>query len=423
MKHLWLIALFSLLQISGQTWQETNITPNSNGQRFDDVFFLNDNLGWAANGFYAAVYKTEDGGLNWTEQLSNADLPGNYYFRNIEFIDENIGFLGTLNDAFFKTTDGGSTWQEVTNITPNPNAICGLDAVGNSTIYGCGAFFSPACIIKSTDGGDTWSYLDMSTYADALVEVLFVDESLGYASGKASSGACILKTTDGGTTWQEIYNSGISGEFVWKLQFINDNPNTIYGSLYSVANNPGKLVKSFDAGVSWSSLDAPETSVQAVGFINESTGWMGGHNTGFYETNDGGVSWSNINFGGNLNRIFILSESLAYATGTSVYKFSQESLSTTEEEQYIDGLDIVTITKNPVENLLHLRLQKNAGDNIILDLYDINGKLISNLKRDIGISTSQSVKYQFDVSHLSSGTYFLNLHNNLGQKSIKFIKN
>lgn len=28
---------------------------NINNQRFDDIFFLDENTGWAANGFYAAV--------------------------------------------------------------------------------------------------------------------------------------------------------------------------------------------------------------------------------------------------------------------------------------------------------------------------------------------------------------------------------
>ena len=65
-------------------WQTMpNIFSNPNGQRFDDVFFLNENLGWAANGYYARIYKTTNGGLDWVEQLNENNIPGNYYFRNI----------------------------------------------------------------------------------------------------------------------------------------------------------------------------------------------------------------------------------------------------------------------------------------------------------------------------------------------------
>jgi photosystem II stability/assembly factor-like uncharacterized protein len=56
---------------------------NIDNQRFDDVFFLNENIGWAANGAYAAVYKTIDGGATWSTQVTEQSLGGNYYFRNI----------------------------------------------------------------------------------------------------------------------------------------------------------------------------------------------------------------------------------------------------------------------------------------------------------------------------------------------------
>ena len=161
MKFIKVLLLLLSINTIAQTWQHApNIVSNTNGVRFDDVFFLNDNLGWAANGYFAAVYKTTDGGLTWIEQLNNTILGSNHYFRNIEFLDENIGFLGTLNGKFYKTVDGGDNWTEV-SIVPNPPAICGIDVVGTSTIYGCGAFFEPAHIIKI----HRWrNYLDIYRY-------------------------------------------------------------------------------------------------------------------------------------------------------------------------------------------------------------------------------------------------------------------
>ncbi len=52
-----------------------------------------------------------------------------------------------------------------------------------------------------------------------------------------------------------------------------------------------------------------------------------GHYTGFHETNNGGQTWTNLTVGNNLNRIFIISSTLAYAGGTSLYKFTSEVLS------------------------------------------------------------------------------------------------
>ncbi|MFV9550161.1 YCF48-related protein [Algibacter sp. PT7-4] len=420
MKLTYAFLLFSF-SVFAQTWQETpNIVTNYDGTRFDDVFFLNTNLGWAANGQHGAVYKTEDGGLNWTEQLNHSDLPGNnQYFRNVEFLNENIGFLGTLNGAFYKTTDGGNNWS-VVNITPNPNAICGIDAVGNSTIYGCGAYFQPAHIIKSTDSGNTWSYINMAAYANALVEIKFLDELNGFAAGRNNTGAIVLKTTDGGLTWTNIYQANIPGEYVWKLQILDNNPNAIFGAIYASSPNPGKLIKSLDGGNSWDSYNAPESGVEAVGFVSETKGWMGGHTTGFHETNDGGETWTNLNVGGNLNRIFIINNSLAYAAGATIYKYTTQTLNTSNSEIYKKDLDI-SFSKNPVDKLLEFSINYKIGDNILIELYNINGNFLKQLTRD-AILTKGSKTYTFNVENLATGSYILGFHSNTGRTIKKFVK-
>jgi len=422
MKLIKLIFLLSTLNSFSQTWQVTSIDANLNGQRFDDVFFLDENIGWAANGFYAAVYKTTDGGVTWSEQLNESMLGGAYYFRNIEFLNSNIGFLGTLNGEFFKTIDGGDNWTLVDNIPTNPLAICGLDTIGESTIYGCGAYFTPAYIIKSTDSGTTWQYIDMSAYANALVEIYFLDENTGFVSGKNSKGGTILKTTDGGITWTEIFNSNIIGEYVWKLQILENSPNVFFGSIESVSPYLGQLIKSTDYGNTWNSYDAPETIIQAVGFISESHGWIGGHTTGFHETTDGGVTWTNINIGSNLNRIFIISPNLAYASGTSIYKFTEDILNIENDiESERESLNI-HFSNNPVKDNLKFTILFNKADNLLIELYDNTGRYIKTLSREPINSSNLEKTYSFNVKNLASGIYIIDFHNNNGRESKRFIK-
>jgi photosystem II stability/assembly factor-like uncharacterized protein len=87
-------AFFLILLISGALQAQLQWRPlasainNIDNQRFDDVFFIDDNIGWAANGAYAAVYKTTDGGANWTTQVTEQSLNGNYYLE--VFIMEKI---------------------------------------------------------------------------------------------------------------------------------------------------------------------------------------------------------------------------------------------------------------------------------------------------------------------------------------------
>jgi len=416
------VLLFLLISnlLSSQTWQPlTSILVNGNNQRFDDVFFLNENLGWAANGYYSAVYKTIDGGANWTLQTTGATLGGPHYFRNIEFLDENIGFLGTLNQKFYKTIDGGTTWNLVTNISPNPDAICGLDCVGTSTVYGCGAYFTPAHIIKSTDSGNTWQFIDMSAYADALVEINFISENVGFVGGNKATGGVILKTTDGGTTWTEILNTNSTGDYVWKLQVLNSNNNVIFGSVESSGGpNPGRLAKSIDGGVTWTFQNAPESIVQAVGFLDENHGWMGGHTTGFYETTNGGATWTNTGVGSNLNRIFFIGN-IAYASGTTIYKMSSLLSNSDFNEQ--DRINLsVKVSPNPVADKLNIEIDFLAEDHILIDLYDNTGKFVKRLMKD-DVNSVGIKKYSFDFS-FPAGTYFIDFHTNTGRQSAKIIK-
>lgn len=420
-----LTTLFTFFSLFAQpSWQQ--VLPALAG-RYDDVFFLNENLGWAA-GSGGFVYKTIDGGQNWELQLQLHLQIQNPYIRNIEFLNENIGFIGTLNGKIYKTTNGGIDWNIMEDIIPpdpsNPlednDVICGLSAIGDYTIYGCGTYYGPAYVIKSSDSGDTWQYFDMSKYAEKLVEVLFVDENIGFASGGSSNGGIILKTIDGGYTWTEIYHTGINGEWVWKLQRLFSNPDVMFGSVESIEPLYGKLLKSIDGGENWVSKEVPDTDIQAVGFITENHGWMGGHHTGFLETFDAGTTWNDTGFGGNLNRIQVFNENLVYCSGQGIYKFS-ESLSTPNFNGNAerDKLE-VKISPNPIENQLEFTVNFKSADHIILRLFDVNGKLLQEFITE-RIPSAISKKYSFPFPY-PAGTYFLNLHDDSGGQSEKFIK-
>ena len=310
--------------------------------------------------------------------------------------------------------------NEITNISPAPRAICGLDAVGTSTIYGCGAYFSTTpFIVKSVDSGATWQYINMSSYATGLVEIMFIDENLGYVSGRSATGGIVLKTTDGGQNWVEIYNSGIPGEYVWKMQLLQGNSDVIFGSIESVTPNNGKLIRTTNAGLTWETKNAPEVEIQAVGFISLDHGWMGGHSTGFYETNDGGNTWVNLNVGSNLNRIFIINENLAYASGTTVYKYDQ-TLSSTDFQEVPRVPLLVKVVPNPIVDKLNLSINFKDSDNLNIELYDHLGRKLKDLFFE-EITQQGEKLYSFDFPY-PKGVYFVNLHSNTGRQSIKIIK-
>ena len=81
-------------------------------------------------------------------------------------------------------------------------------------------------------------------------------------------------------------------------------------------------MKTTDGGVSWEEKLFRNYTQQGIGFINESTGWIGGWSGATYETTDSGNSWHLAGWGRNVNRFRFINDTVAYSVGQRVYKYS-----------------------------------------------------------------------------------------------------
>ncbi|MFK7905555.1 MAG: PKD domain-containing protein [Chitinophagales bacterium] len=89
-----------------------------------DAHFVNVDVGWAVS--LKKIYKTIDGGKNWTQQSYPEGLEGNFrQFQSIHFFDNQLGIVtsvtsGTSDEDISSisnlliTKDGGETWKDVT---------------------------------------------------------------------------------------------------------------------------------------------------------------------------------------------------------------------------------------------------------------------------------------------------------------------
>jgi photosystem II stability/assembly factor-like uncharacterized protein len=232
----------------GKTWEAGFIcptdgysTPNAN-----NIYFINDLVGFSAHS-YRLLAKTTDGGNTWTSLIKDT-LSSTSHFYDVFFFDENTGFavgqLQTNLDVIYKTTDGGRTWTTTSGIvnkalraisfgSRNKGAIVGAGLKGlyttdggttwqSSTFVGVPSSLSSVdlrdlafinettavavgykIILKTTDAGKTWNYIDSTT--NWLYSVSFNKNGIGYASGTGF----ILKSTDGGQTWTNLYDPNV----------------------------------------------------------------------------------------------------------------------------------------------------------------------------------------------------------------------
>ncbi|MBX7043384.1 MAG: metallophosphoesterase [Ignavibacteria bacterium] len=299
--------------------------PDSSSQRFEDVHFPNINTGYIAQ-YSGKIYKTTNGGNNWTLNNTSVDFPHANY-RCLGFFDAFNGLLGTLrfNSPLYRTSNGGANWIQVGLPEPRPYGICGVSIVDGSTAYAVGRYSAPANVIKTTNLGLNWTSIPMDTsLVRTLVDCYFWSPDSGIVVGGyninsyQNGNAVILITSDGGASWQRVYRSGRSGEWCWKISFISKDTGFV-----SIERHSGMsyYLKTTDRGFTWQENPFLVYDQEGIGFINSSTGWIGGWTGPTYKTTDGGANWSQLPWSYFVNRFrFMNNFSSGYAVGDRVYK-------------------------------------------------------------------------------------------------------
>ena len=369
--------LFILLFSSYAFSQWTTLNIPSAG-RYDDVFFINDSLGWAAGGNSGRIYKTSNGGASWTMQYNTGD-----YLRSIEFANPLVGFCGSLESSLFKTTDGGATWIDIApTISPVPAGVCGLSAPSENVIYGCGIWSEPAFVIKSVDGGTTWTSTNLSQYASALVDIFFLSEDTGFVVGKSnpvSEGGIILYTSNGGETWEVKHQTFANEDYIWKIQ----TPDSVhfYGSLDALPSTGNvRIVKSDNAGLSWvtDTIRNTYSYMQTIGFIDAQHGWCGGLST-LFETLDGGLNWNPITVGTAYNRFFRVNSNTAFLSGAKIYKYSNGIPTAISQANSTNEIHTLNVAPNPLNDVAEVEMHIGNKTYCKLELYTADGKLLETL--------------------------------------------
>ena len=221
-------------------------------------------------------------------------------------------YIGVEQEGYFRSTDGGQTWQRITNgikawerlegpgvcyeefydtiIDPrNPNRICMAMAGGPGTIRTSSSAGNNG-VYCSRDGGTTWAQMVTQTmntavYALAADPTNFDIMYAGVNGGPCSNGppicpagtyfnttGAIYKTTDGGVTWTELNALYVEDLRVNMLHVDEQNPNIVLAGTFSKlpntqsgAGNFGNLaqiglLRSTDGGRTWTASTSGMTS-------------------------------------------------------------------------------------------------------------------------------------------------------------------
>lgn len=206
---------------------------------------MGDDPDYELQGGTAAILKTTDGGKNWVSMNNSAfgGVSGDGW-RRIDFINPNTGFFypsGNSNYSVFKTSDGGSSWEEI-------------------------AFTKFTMILK------------------------FYDENYGLIFGPTSPDSVkeMYRTINGGNTWESTPMANTSwGE---DIEFVPGHPEKVWFADYD------NLYFSGDSGKSWSVIDVADEKLggRDIVFTDENVGWLACDMGKVYRTINGGLGVSSV---------------------------------------------------------------------------------------------------------------------------------
>ncbi len=397
MKRLILIAFAILLFhnfVRGQWVQQHSI-----GTPLYNVDFVNQNTGWVT-GNNSVILKTTNGGLNWFNQPIDLGYPKNLY--GLDMLDANTGYIAGWFETILKTTNGGTNWNIISNIpSNNGNSNNDIYFLNSETGWTC-SFIGR--ILKTTNGGINWD----TSYADnTLRDIQFLNAQTGWVCG---DGGTLFKSTNGGLNW--IQRQTLTGSNL-DLHFMNPDTGWLVGE------QSNYVFKTTNGGIRWDTIaQLPGGNLQysyCIYFTRPDIGYIGGTFTRLFKSINGGTLWGRdvIDNLGFINNFSFLNDTVGWAVaggtiihtinGGSIVKVvrisAQIPLACELFQNYPNPFNPVTKIKFDIAGLI--------SSKVVLKIYDALGKEISILfNKDF---SAGSYEVEWDASGLPSGIYFYTL--------------
>ncbi|MFL6300965.1 MAG: WD40/YVTN/BNR-like repeat-containing protein [Terriglobales bacterium] len=284
----------------GKHWH-AGVVPGAEALPFRDVQGISDKVAYLlsiGSGTDSRIYRTTDGGATWTAQFINQNPDAFYDCFAFWNKSRAVAMSDSANGRFpiLRTTDG-QTWQDIgDNVTPALAGEAGFASSGTciATQGGQRAWFTtggatPARVIATTDGGDTWNAYPIPLVAGGAgggFSIAFRDANHGVVGGgDLANGTGVsnnfARSSDGGLTWT-LTNPAPINEAIFGLAYAQgaeavgrtgDNP----AAHTVVATGRKGTAWSPDEGDTWFAL--PQLNgLWTVAFANPKAGWLAGSN-------------------------------------------------------------------------------------------------------------------------------------------------
>jgi photosystem II stability/assembly factor-like uncharacterized protein len=266
----------------GTSWIVTHKV-NDTASTINSVFRVNDNLIFAG-AHESRILRSTNAGLNWAV-ISRI---GNNLFnlRKLFFVNSSLGYALFFNQVY-RTVNGGLNWTLAGGLTQQCNDIFFTDA---NTGYAAGGAIIDndmlSWVIKTTNSGANWMSLPVPDVGP-ITRLQFLNPNVGYMSGLSS----LHKTTNSGSNWITLINNPLGDQF---KDFYFFDENTAYAGTYNY------FLKTSNGGLDWSSMLMPyyafntNSGIWSISFTDLSHGAIILNEHIIARTENAGANWNII---------------------------------------------------------------------------------------------------------------------------------
>ena len=196
----------------------------------------------------------------WTAQTSSVAAT----LRGVSAVSDTVAWASGSESTVLRSTDGGQKWQAL-SVTTERLDFRDVDAIDARTAYLLSIGTGPASrIYKTTNAGATWTLQytnqDPQGFLDAMA---FWDATHGIVVGDSVNGTfSILLTADGGKTWTPAPPAGLPPALPGEGAFAASGTNVaVHGEndawFATGAASKARVLHTRDRGRSWTIADTP----------------------------------------------------------------------------------------------------------------------------------------------------------------------
>ncbi|HYL69335.1 MAG TPA: oxidoreductase [Candidatus Limnocylindria bacterium] len=291
----------------GEHWKAA-VVPGAESLQFRDVQGVSDKVAYLMsignNTTDFRIYKTVDGGANWTIEFTNQTVNAFYDCFSFWTPRRGITHSDSVNGVFpdIRTHDG-TTWQSISaNMPPAlpgeasfaASGTC-ITTQGERNAWTATGGSTIARILATRDGGDTWKAYDtplVSSPSAGAISVAFRDPRHGIVGGGdlASNDSADTATSDnGGQTWTLTNKPPVQGAIfcLAYVRGIRHGDDEDFGEEHDHAVvittetapdfSSGEAAWTPDEGHTWIKLPGV-SGFWAVAFADPEAGWFVGNN-------------------------------------------------------------------------------------------------------------------------------------------------